>query len=278
MERLPLDDLPKHAEWAAYLLDPGRNPPGELDAYTGTDTYEEIHSNLLSGYRKHPVPKEEVPRRIRWGGRSGPGVLSIDETLYLAEGTELVDHEYRVVQEALEPALSGNETVFDLGCGWGWTLDAIATAFPDARVVGGEYTPSGVEFSRDVFGDGDRVTVKEFDFYGDWDLLDEVDGERVVFTKGALVTLTDASQIVDRLDALAAEGTLSSGVHLEQVGPHPETTLGHLRCRYTEERGYNSDALEQMRSAESLAVTDVTYDVLGANPLHPLTRIRWRAE
>ena len=66
-------------------------------------------------------------------------------------------------------------------------------------------------------------------------------------------------------------------VYLEQVGPHPETTLGLLRRRYSTIRGYNDGALEQLQAAPSLEVTDVTYDVHGSNPLHPLTRIRWRA-
>lgn len=278
MEHVPLEDLPKHSDWAAYLLDPSRNPPGEPTAYTGTETYEKQYRPLLESYRDPPTPAADVVEQIRSSGRSNPDLVSMDQRLYLAGPSELVDREYEVVQTALDPFLDGNETVLDLGCGWGWTVDAIAAGFPDTRVVGGEYVPAGVEFARKMVADEEmRITVDRFDFFGDWRILDHVDDDCVVFTKGPLVTLPETKPVVERLETLAIERSVTAGVHLEQVGPYPETVLGYLRRRYSRERGYSDDVLEQLRKSESLDMTDVTYDVHGANPLHPLTRIRWQA-
>lgn len=278
MEQLPLNDLPKHSEWAAYLLDPSRDPPGDPTAYTGTETYEEIYTHLLERYRENPVPAAETVERIRSTGPSDKHLVSMNETLYLVESDELTKQEYETVRSALDPVLSGGETVLDLGCGWGWTLDAIASGFPGVRVRGGEYAPSGVEFASAVFADGEeRITVEQFDFFDDWNLDDDADGERVVFTKGALVTLPETEPVIERLATLADEGTVTAGVHLEQVGPHPKTVLGHLRQRYSQERCYSDNVLEQIREPSALKITDVTYDVHGSNPLHPLTRICWQS-
>lgn len=278
MEQVSLDDLPKHSEWAAYLLDPRRDPPGDPTAYTGTEYYERIYSHLLEEHREDPLPAAEAVERIRSGRDSNRHLVSADEALYLLETDELVEREYETVRTALEPVLSGGETVFDLGCGWGWTLDAIATKFPDVRVVGGEYVTAGVELARELFADGEpRISVERFDFFDDWRPLEDADDGCVVFTKGALVTLPETATVVERLATLATDGPVAAGVHLEQVGPHPETVLGRLRERYSRVRGYDDGVLEELRESRALAVTDVDFDVHGSNPLHPLTRIRWRA-
>ncbi|WP_254861801.1 class I SAM-dependent methyltransferase [Halovivax gelatinilyticus] len=278
MKPFPLDDLPERSEWAAYLLDPDRDPPGEPTAYNGTETYDRLYRQLLESCRERPLPERDTVRRIRSVGRSNPDLLSRDERLFLATPEELVDREYDVVQTALEPVIEGDETILDLGCGWGWTLDAIASNFSTVRVVGGEYTSAGVELARELVADGtDRITAEPFDFLGEWELVDDIDGDCVIFTKGALVTLSETESVIGRFEALAAEGTATTGVHLEQVGPHPETVLGLLRRRYTRVRRYDDTLLTRLRESPAIEVTDVTYDVHGANPLHPLTRIRWRA-
>ncbi|WP_049925632.1 class I SAM-dependent methyltransferase [Halopiger goleimassiliensis] len=276
MDRFPLEKLPQRSAWAAYLLDPDRDPPGEPTAYTDLETYQRIYGGVLEAHRDDPRSTREIVEAIRGRPDSERTVLSRGERLYLATTDELVDREYDVVRSALEPVLAGDETVLDLGCGWGWTLSAIASGFPEVRVVGGEYVPEGVAFARETFADGrDRISVDRFDFYGDWDSIVDGGDDCVVFTKGALVTLPESESVVDRLERFATEDRITAGVHLEQVGPHSETVLGLLRRRYSRERGYNDDLLEQLQESSVLAVTDVTYDVHGSNPLHPLTRIRW---
>lgn len=275
MKPLPLDELPQYSEWATYLLDPTGDPPGDPTAYTGTEFYDEIFGYILEDYRESPVSREEFRLRTRSKGRSEPSVISIDEELFLAETDELLTRERTVLREALEPVLTGTETVFDLGCGWGSTLGVIADSVPDVEIVGGEYTESGVELARELYDEEDRISVEQFDFLGNWDLLDTVDGDRVVLTKQAVTALPESESVVERLNTLAADGAVTAGVHLEQVSPHPETVLGLLRTRYARERGFSTDLRNNLADASALRVTDVTYDAVGANPLHPLTVVRW---
>lgn len=280
MRALSLDELPAHSEWAAYLLGATDEPPRDPEAFTGTETYEAIYSNILEAYRENPAPPAKFYRHTRSKGRSEPDAISVDEELFLAETHELIALENAVIRDTLEPVLEGEETVFDLGCGYGWTLSVIADAFPGVTVVGGEYSTAGVELARAVFGNDDRVTVEQFDLLGDWDIFEtagdaESAGDVVVFTKGAFVTLPEVEPAVERLDALAESGAIDAGVHLEQVGPHPETVLGMLREQYSRERGYSDDVRSHLEDAPTVCVTDVSYDVLGDNPLHPLTAIRW---
>lgn len=276
MRPLDLDDLPAHSEWARYLLDPTGEPPGDPEAYTRPADYDETYARLLDAYRADPVPPERFARRVRAKARADPGPVSVRQDLFLASPDEFVDRNRAAVRDALAGTSVEPETVVDLGCGWGAALDTIAAAFPDAAVVGGEYSPRGVEVARALHADAERVSVGEFDFRGAWDVVADADGDTLVFTRGALTTSPDVDGVVDRVADLARAGAVAGGVHLEQVDVHPETTLGLLRRRYARVRGYSGGLLAALERHEDVEVTTVRYDVLGGNPLHPLTLLRWR--
>lgn len=277
MTPLALDDLPAHSAWARYLLDPTAEPPGDPDAYTSVETYDETYAHLLSAYRQERPDSGEFLRQVYAKGRDDPGPISIRESLYLASPGELLERDRTAVREALDAVECTPETVLDLGCGYGAALGVLADAVPDAAVVGGEYSRNGVDLARALHDDRERVRIETFDFEDEWDLGDAAAGDALVFTRGALTTLSDLETVVDRLGARASDGDLVGGVHLEQVDAHPETTLGLLRRRYGRLRGYSGELLALLERHPAIDVAEVTYDVLGPNPLHPLTAIRWRA-
>lgn len=278
MRPLALDDLPRHSAWARYLLDPTGDPPTDPEAYTDVATYDEMYAAILDGFRADPVDRDTLVRRVTERGRDDPGPVSVRENVYLAGPDELL----ALDRFALAGALSGvgfdPDAVLDLGCGYGSDLETIADVFPDATVVGGEYSEHGVALGRELYADDDHVSVEPFDFHGSWDLVSAHGGDALVVTRGAVTTLSDVENVVDRLVALADAGDLRGGVHLEPVDAHPETTLGLLRRRYARERGYDTSLLDLLERREGVEVADVTYDAIGTNPLHPQTVVRWRAD
>jgi Mycolic acid cyclopropane synthetase len=277
MEPFPLDRLPHRSDWAGYLLDPTRDPPGDLEAYTDVSVYDGIYEQVLDRYREGDFDHEEFVLEIRGAGRENPGLISIEGDLFLARSAELVAREHEVVCDALAPVLDGGETVLALGCGWGANLGVIADEFPDVTVIGGEIAEHGVTVSRELHADEARVSVKQFDFHGAWELFDEHD-DIVVFTRGALATLDDTGPVIDRLATRALDGDVIAGVHLEQTGPYPDdSVLGLLRRRYADVRGFDIDLLPTLREHPEISATHADHDVVGANPLHPQTAIRWRS-
>ena len=276
MRPLPINELPRHSAWATYLLDSSDDPPSDFGEYTSTATYEDIYAFLLKHYRETKPNFEAFVEETRSRGRKDLDVISVDERLYLASTADLIEREATAVRTALRPVLNGGETVVDLGCGWGATLGVIANEFPSAAVIGGEYSPSGVELARELHAETDRIAIEQFDFYGEWDLFDG--DETVIFTRGALATLPDIEPVLDRFAKLAATDTVAGGVHLEQTGPYPETVLGLLRRRYAEVHGYNTDFLPAIERRQDFEVTHVEDDVVGVNPLHPWTVVRWQSD
>lgn len=275
MKPLALDDLPCHSAWARHLLDPVEDPPEPPATYTDTGTYEELYGRILAAYRENDDGTEATIRRVYAAGRDDPGPVSVRESLFLASPDELLALDRYALRAALARADAEPAAVLDLGCGYGPALGTIAQTRPEATVVGGEYSPSGVALARALHAADDRIHVHRFDFHGDWELLDAVDGSALVFTRGALTTFPDVAAVVDRFAELAAAGEVVGGVHLEQVDAHPETTLGLLRQHYARLRGYGGGLLGALEAHDGVEVTTVEYDVGGANPLHPHTLIRW---
>ncbi|MFC6940130.1 class I SAM-dependent methyltransferase [Salinirubellus sp. GCM10025818] len=279
MRPLALDDLPEHSAWARYLLDPAGDPPADPDAYTDIGTYDDIYSYLLGEFRSGDRSPEAFVRRIYAEGREDPGPISIRDDLFLASPAELLELERFAVADALGGVAVEPATVLDLGCGWGSALGTVADVFPDATVIGGEYSRHGVELARALGvteGRNGRVSVRQFDLRDEeWDLLDGR-SEVLVFTRGTLTTLPDVERVVDRLARLASEGRVVGGVHLEQVDRHPGTTLGLLRRHYGRVRGYDGAVLAELERRGGVEVDRVVYDQLGPNPLHPRTLVRWR--
>lgn len=276
MTPLDLDDLPRHSEWARYLLDPVGDPPGDPDAYTDPATYGGIYDGILADHRESDADPEATIRGVYATGRDDPGPISVHERLYLASPDELLALDRYVLRWALVGIAREPDAVLDLGCGYGGVLSTIAAGFPGATVLGGEYSEPGVELAQALHAAKDRIHVHRFDFHGDWELLDAVDGSALAFTRGALTTTPDVAAVVDRFAELAAAGEVTGGVHLEQVDAHPETTLGLLRQHYARIRGYDGGLLGALEARDGIEVTTVEYDVVGANPLHPHTLIRWR--
>lgn len=285
MRELPLDDLPKHSPWPARLLELD-DWDGEGYGGTGVAWYDQTYGDLLGVVRQNPdMDFGDLQRAANHHVEERPVAVSRDERLYLADVDEKQNRQDEALVAAFDGVLSGGETVVALGCGWGYELGVLADAYPDCEFVGGEPAENGVTLARELFGDRDRIRVERFDFRNDrWDLLERVladeggeGGDVVLFTQGSLTAIPSVREIVC--------GTLTEycdrvrvGVHLEHVCElHPEDTLlGQLRRSYVARRGYNDDLLSSLQEADELEVTATNYDVIGGNPLHPLSEIRWR--
>ncbi|NEU56126.1 class I SAM-dependent methyltransferase [Halorussus sp. MSC15.2] len=303
MRELSLDDLPKHSPWPARLL--GREDWDEQAGFggIGVSVYDEVYGKLLSLARANPeMDYRAVQRSANHHAEESPVAISRGESLYLVDVDEKQELQDEALVASFAGTLSGGETVVALGCGWGYELGVLADAYPDCEFVGGDPAENGVALARELFADRDRITVGEFDFRDDrWDLLEDVladgsaddgtgaddgrnaegsegTGDVVLFTQGSLTALPSVRDVISETLADYLD-RVRTGVHLEHVFElHPEDTLlGQLRRSYTDRREYNDDLLTALRATDGIEIASATYDVVGGNPLHPLSEIRWEA-
>lgn len=279
LQPLDIDELPEYSPWPPRLLE---IEPWESDGtYTDPTKYNERYGAHLAFQRQHPAL--DFRDVADWRGRAtseGSTAISKREALYLTDHATAQSLQEEALVSAFEGILDGGELVVSLGCGWGYNLGVLAEAYPTCTFLGGEIAENAVTLGQNVFEDTDTVSIEQFDFHdSQWDLLErEVDRDIVLFTRGALTTLSNLQKafITSLQDYLP---TLREGVHLEPVHElhSEETLLGLLRRKYTHARGYNPGILTALNTIEDIEITATTYDVMGRNPLHPLSEIHWKA-
>ena len=272
-----VDELPAHSNWPARLL--GLTAESEEWGGTGIETYERQFRELLELHRGNPDwTVHDLLRAVKRHARDDPSPVSRDGDLYMASPEAVQDLQDDALLAAVEPVLGGDELVVVLGCGFGADLGVLADAYPDCAFLGGEPTASGRALADRLFENNERIAIERFDFRDEaWEPLNrDVERDVVVVTRGSLSTLASSRNAVQRLTGYA--GGVIAGVHLEYVDElhSAETVLELLRQAYTRERGYDCDLLSALQTANGVRIEATTYDVVGANPLHPLSAIRWR--
>jgi SAM-dependent methyltransferase len=93
-----------------------------------------------------------------------------------------------IVVAAIRRYFATPSKFFELGCGTGFVLQAIRTAFPRAELVGGEPAAEGLEVARSRVPDATLIRVdgrrlpyrEEFDVVGAFDVLEHVDEDETV--------------------------------------------------------------------------------------------------
>ena len=277
LQPMSVDELPAHSDWPARLL--GLTAESEEWGGTGTEPYERQFRELLELHRDNPDwTVHDLLREIKRHARDDPSPVSRDGDLYTASREAIQDLQDNALLAAVEPALDGDELVVVLGCGFGADLGVLAEAYPDCAFVGGEPTASGRALADRLFANDEHIAIERFDFRDEaWEPL-ERNSERdvVMVTRESLSTLASSRDAVGRLAGYAGE--VVAGVHLEYVDElhSTESMLGLLRRAYTRERGYDRDLLSSLRAVDGVRIEAPTYDVVGANPLHPLSVVRWR--
>jgi SAM-dependent methyltransferase len=91
----------------------------------------------------------------------------------------------RLIVSTLRRHFPGAQSILEVGCGTGYVLAALRAAFPEARVVGSELLPEGLEYARRRVPDVELVTLdvldasysEEFDVVGAFDVLEHIEDD-----------------------------------------------------------------------------------------------------
>lgn len=279
-ERVSVNDLPKHTSWVEKLLHPEEVRPTSRDGRRAKEEYRKVYGFLLDVKEDNPEYGPDDLRTVQNSRREDPMCVSRDGELYLTGVEEARRVSEEILLESLRPLVDGSDAVVELGCGYGYNLWLLKQHFPDCTFYGGDISEHAVELGERLFGDDPTVHVDRFDFYDDrWRPLERASraGDVVLLTHYGIEQVPDAEPVVAGTLGKYLGG-VGAAVHLEPLHElyAEETLLGQLRRRYTVVRDYNRNLLSTLREDARFDIADVDHDLLGRNPLHPLSRVRWR--
>jgi len=208
---------------------------------------------------------------------SDPGkhiCISLGNDLFevsLEEATRLY---YDVLIEAIGQELPRVRTVLELGAGYGYNLSRLRQRFPNLRFSGGEYSRNALAIAARINPD---IQMSFFNFYEPetYRLIEAAEPPILLFTCYAVHQLPSAAGLVDFLAVHRAR--LNSVIHFEPAMQlHDESLLGLMRKSYIQLNDYNRDLIEQLRRHPLVENFKTRTDVIGLNPLHPLSIIHWK--
>ena len=186
-----------------------------------------------------------------------------------------------VVEAVLGACSERTDLVVDLGSGWGWYLLSVwlAGGPQHATYVAAEYTESGRRAAARLAGLDPALRFRSVPFDYHAPRLEGLGRAR----EAVVFTLHSAEQ-VPRLDPLVFPmirglGARVTCLHFEPVGWQLQREDSGVSTRgYAERNDYNRDLLERVRQEEAagrIAVDAVLPNVVGINPRHAITAIRW---
>lgn len=181
-----------------------------------------------------------------------------------------------IMADAIAPEVAGCRTIVELGTGFGNNLHRLRERLPDVNLVGADASPNSLHLFRRLFSGDSSARCFEFDFYdpASYRFLDSLEPPIIVFTSGAIEQLPTAAPLFEGLSASRAN--IQRVYHLEPIyRPDDPGLLGLLRKRYIDTWDYTRDLMEQITTRSDIRLLDERPDAFGANPLNPLTLLKW---
>ncbi len=278
---IDLNDLPRYSPWPARLLGLSQWTARRRDEQLVLAEYGEKWGGLLDVFPKESF--EDLSEAVQFLSRTHfPETLLFHsgERIYHSEANCIFwDFFYGSIWKVLRRYVTPDDTLSELGCGWGRNLFFAVDAGICRNAIGGEYTTEGVRLGTAL---AERfvapVEFQRFDYYKpDQKLFDKLKGT-VVFTHNSVEQIPSMPE--ETISALAAAEP-KAVVHFEPVFEYRqgENLLHFLWRRYTEVNGYNTNLLTVLRRLQEqgeLTITMESVHELGLNAFNPGSFVVWK--
>lgn len=278
LREISINDLPKYTPWVARCLhlDPFPKPVRDL-AKINAEYDKDKYAKLLAYFKKHPNTNFDDLRNILL--QTEPNItvcISREGKLFLTSSATTLRLCDEALVEALAEPLKSTRVVVELGCGYGPNFPILMNAFPDKLWVGGDYSSNAIELAAQLFTNCKNVSVVPFNWYDKtWTLVENLSEKAVVFTRQSIEQLPRVSEILPTFHKY--KDKISEVIHLEPIFELADecTTLGLIRRAYTLLNDYNTDLLTTLNDM-GVHILKQKADLIGYNPLNPISLIHWR--
>ena len=275
---IELNDLPRWSPWPARLL--------SLSAWTAIPrttqkTEQEYDREKYAACMEYLHGHTSAsPEELKWFelGQDGeaPICVSCGERLFRTTLKKAWQYYSDAILSLLSPLVADADIVCDLGCGYGYHLWLLKQRFPGKQYWGGEFSPNAVSIAGRFFKDDPRITVERLDLTDPGFAVPFMKKEKVlILSVFAMHQLPLCRNTVERLAEI--KGDQWDVCHFEPVFDWcSESLLGQLRRAYTIRNDYNRDLLPALTEHPRVHVLQTEKEVIGLNPLHPVSYIHWQ--
>lgn len=278
-KKIDLNDLPKYNPWPERLL--GLSP-WSIQARTIEKTEQEYNCDkYLACLNKLEEAKGNITmsemKCFEQAKDSTEVCISIDDELFLTTLGEARKAYYGEIKQTLQSSILKSSTVIELGSGYGYNLWMLSQEFPNSNTtwVGGEYADNAIFIGKNLTAS--NITFEKFNFYQTpYNILEKATGPITVFSVYAAQQLPSAKEIL--LGLRPYKDKIERVVFFESVYEYCDSKnlLGLMRKRYIEICDYNTDMLTILESAEDIEIISERKNVIGLNPLLPVSIIEWK--
>ena len=285
LRKIDLNELPRYCRWPQALLENPASRQVVRDRKKIDQEYNvEKYGGCLRYYRQKrgAITAEDIRqfqcRADFQRALTQDTCMSVGKTLYATTLSRVHKHYGRVIRSELRKAIraSGAATVVELGCGYGYWLGAMAGEFSKKWFLGGEMSQSAVTLASELFRRRPNITVRPFNFYDarSYRLLEAATPPVLVVTIQAIEQVPHVDVVLDGLRPF--RHMIRMVAHLEPVSEfYDRSLLGMMRCRYTELNDYNRNLWSQLSRRGVARVLKVQPEIIGVNPLNPISVIWW---
>lgn len=277
---IELNKLPKWSKWPACLL---ALTEWQVLARTLAKIDQEYECHKWArclAYHKEKcsvTPEALKHFELRDRGTEEPLCVSRGDSLTAESIDSAVKARQQLIADSMRSVIDRDDTVVELGCGYGYNLWSVKEVIEAKAFVGGDCSSSAIDLASRIFKGVNSSSFQVFNFYDRfYDILENVSEPVVVFTVSAIEQLPECACFFQALKTYRHK--IKAVFHFEPMyGLYDDTTLlGLLRKRYTQVNDYNRDLFAELGSrAKSIRVLSISAHALGLNPLNPLSVVHW---
>ena len=277
---IEINDLPQFSTWPARLLGISDWETRVRNEQLVKNEYGQKWGHLSREYDKQNFASLREALEYLFITHFQPTLIfHIGEQIYQADNSvQLWDYFYSQIISVLGQHLTVNDTLVELGCGWGRNLFYALDKNICAKAIGGEYTPEGQSFGQRI---GEQFSlpfeIHPFDYYNpDSDFMKNLHGA-VVFTHNSIEQI---SYMQEETILSMIENKPKAVIHFEPIYEYrnKDTMLHYLWKRFTEVNDYNRNLITVLKKFEKKGMLNILLEkehALGLNAFNPGSYIIW---
>ena len=277
---IELNDLPKYSSWPLHLLNLSdfteRRRSNEYVLREYGERWGKIHQSLKSN---EFADLGETFDYIMHNHYKSDMLFHINENIYYTKNSlGFKDYVNRKTADILSMYMASDDTLVELGSGWGRNLFYFLHNKLCSKIIGGEYSEEGLataDFISKKFGL--PAEFFHFDYYNPQPQFMQKLTNNVVFTHNSVEQISCISE--ETILALI-ESRPRTVIHFEPVYEYrnKNTLLHCLWRRYTQINDYNRNLLTVLRKFAScgrLRIIAEQIHSMGLNAFNPGSFIIW---